>query len=569
MKYRRILALTLSLAMLLTVTGCYGVRGSLNQLLGGSGGSFTPNPYAGREPVDTGVEPRYYRSVWRGDVDFSDLEYEHYDLENLERYTDPIYDLAEKGGSTKDFEEAYYDLLNELMHLSTLKAIIDYQAYRSASDTEVQDESLYMSELFYDAYDEYQEALHVLAGSRYQKVMRDLFSRDRIAHYEKYGASSDEERENYLKEERLKQDYRAIMAENQPDLDEAAEVFVELVELRNEIAREAGYDSYADYAYQNVYSRNYTPEDIESVWKGVKRYFVPLMQEYAYDILNDNTQQIYEADLDCSPEHILDTMDQVLPQLSEEVYYAFEYMLDHGLYDIELSRDKVPVGYTTSLYEYNVPFIFISPYNDFYDFSTLYHEFGHYVNFFYSESDFLYGFSDYDLSELQSQGMEVLFTFFYDGLFGDKLGDLMRDYSLLNMVFSVVDGALYDEFQQRAYTEENLTAERVTEIFGELLEEYGYLASESNVTNWIYVNHNFESPFYYISYCVSALGALELYSLCVDDWDEGLDMYLTVSAMDTEEWYYDEALEKAGFQDIFDSSTYKPIVRALEKGFED
>ncbi len=568
MKYRRILALALSLAMLLAVTGCYGIRESYNQLIGGSANSFTPDPYDGREPVDTGVEPKYYRSVWRNDVDFSDLEYEHYDLESLERYTDPIYKLAEKGGSAEDFKEAYYDLLNELMHLTTLKTLIDYQSYSDASDKEVQDESLYMGEVYYDAINEYQEALHVLAGSRHQKVMRELFSRDNIAYYEEHGASSEEDREKYLEEQQLQQDYRAIMAESQPDLDEAAEVFVELVELRNEIAKEAGFDSYADYAYQNIYSRNYTPEDIKSVWKGVKRYFVPLMQEYAYDVLS-GVQQIYETDLDCSPEHILDTMDQVLPQLSEEVYYAFEYMLDHGLYDIELSRDKVPVGYTTSLYEYNVPFIFISPYDDFFDFGTLYHEFGHYVNFFYSEGDFLYGSSDYDLSELQSQGMEVLFTFFYDDLFGEKLGDLMRDYSLLNMVSSVVEGALYDEFQQRVYTEEDLTAERASEIFEELLEEYGYQANESNTANWLYVNHNFENPFYYISYCVSALGALELYSICQDDWDEGLDMYLTVSAMDTEEWYYDEALEEAGFQDIFDSSSHKTIARALEKGFED
>ncbi len=568
MKYRRILALTLSLAMLLAVTGCYDIRSSLDKLHSGTVESFVPDPYDGREPVDTGVEPRYYRSVWRDNVDFSDLEYEHYDLENLERYTDPIYELAEEGGSTEDFKEAYYDLLNELMYLTTLKALTDYQAYSNASDWEVQDESLYMDEVYYDAINEYQEALHVLAGSRYQRIMRDFFSRDIIAYYEEHGATSEEERDKYLEEQQLQQDYRAIMSESQPDLDEAAEIFVELVELRNEVAEEAGYDSYAEYAYQNIYSRNYTPEDIESVWKGVKKYFVPLVREYAYDVL-DGTQQIYEADLDCSPEHILDTMDEVLPQLSEEVYYAFEYMRDHGLYDIELSRDKVPVGYTTSLYEFNVPFIFISPYDDFYDFGTLYHEFGHYVNFFYSEKNFLYGFSDYDLSELQSQGMEVLFTFFYDELFGEKLGDLMRDYSLLNMVLSVVDGALYDEFQQRVYTEEDLTAERVGEIYKELLMEYGYRVNSSTATNWLYVNHNFENPFYYISYCVSALGALELYSICRDDWDEGLDMYLTVSAMDTSEWCYDEALEEAGFQDIFDSSSYKAIAQSLEKSFED
>ena len=71
---------------------------------------------------------------------------------------------------------------------------------------------------------------------------------------------------------------------------------------------------------------------------------------------------------------------------------------------------------------------------------------------------------DYDLSELQSQGMEVMFLQFYDDLFGTS-AQVLRGEPLLNLVYSVVTGAMYDEFQQRVYLEPELSEERLLDIF--------------------------------------------------------------------------------------------------------
>lgn len=35
------------------------------------------------------------------------------------------------------------------------------------------------------------------------------------------------------------------------------------------------------------------------------------------------------------------------------------------------------------------------------------------------------------------------------------------------------------------------------------------------------VNHNFESPFYYISYAVSMLASLQIYEMAENDWAAG------------------------------------------------
>ena len=43
-------------------------------------------------PEETG--PRYFREVWHGDADYSDLSYEHYEAARFDELTEPIYALA-------------------------------------------------------------------------------------------------------------------------------------------------------------------------------------------------------------------------------------------------------------------------------------------------------------------------------------------------------------------------------------------------------------------------------------------------------------------------------------------
>jgi oligoendopeptidase F len=163
--------------------------------------------------------------------------------------------------------------------------------------------------------------------------------------------------------------------------------------------------------------------------------------------------------------------------------------------------------------------------------------------------------------------MEIIFSFFYNDLFGEDTGKVMRDDLLLNMIFSIVDGAMYDEFQQRVYSEPELTSEKVRSIFDEVYRSYGYSTYDGYENEWIGISHNFENPFYYISYAVSAVGALEIYQLCCEDMVAGVNKYLSVEALDSEVYYYSEAIDEAGLSDIFDISTYSDIADALSADF--
>ena len=97
-------------------------------------------------------------------------------------------------------------------------------------------------------------------------------------------------------------------------------------------------------------------------------------------------------------------------------------------------------------------------------------------------------------------------------------------------------------------------------------DDFGcYDGSGEFAYDWVWVSHNFDNPFYYISYAASALGALELYDLLCADFDAAADKYLEICGMDTEYYYYTDALEEAGLHSVFDESAYAEIAETVEQ----
>ena len=563
---RKLFPLLLALAVLLQ--GCGGLPGA------GSSESEETRPHSAvLTPRPSLVEqiagpqgPTYFKDVWRGDVDYSEMEYEHYEETWFWRYTEPFYRFAEEGGTAEEFSDADFELTDELYYVYTLMELMELRNSADPEDAEVEAEYLYAQDLYYKLSDEFNLALHALAVSPYVSLMEDVYSADLIEEYADYEGADEDEFSLYNQENELINEYYRLMAQEEIDTDAVGYVYLQLVELWNTEAELYGLDSYAEYAYYYDFARDYGPEDTRAVWDGVKESIVPLMQRYARSIWRGVERLESDDSFDCSLDAILDAMDGVLPQMSGELYTAFRYMQEHGLCDADLDPRKANTGYTMTLYYYNEPFIFNAPYGEFNDYMDMFHEFGHFTNAFYNRSDLLYGVSDFDLSELQSQGLEMLFTHYYDEIFG-QYADAARSYALLRLIYSVVDGALYDEFQQRVFSEKDLTVERVNEIYAALYEEYGYVPYDGYETEWMFISHNFDMPFYYVSYCVSALGALELYQLAESDWDDALDKYLTICAMDTEEYYYSEAVEEVGLSDTFAPETYADIAAAMERSF--
>lgn len=562
---KKTISILLALVLLLGASGC-GTTSDLNTVKT-PGATLTPAPIRKNYGID--VDKVYFTyENHRDDVSYSDMEYEHYEYSWFEDVAAGIYDFAENGGTADEYNKADLTLYWELHYIATMLTLAELEYTRNPNSATAIAELDYTEEIWYKAWDEYWCCLHELAISEHSEYMSEGFYDWQIEWLSTYDPSTAGEDTQTLSEESLLvQQYYTLISEYDPDYDALVDVFVKLVNLRHDMAALYDYDSYADFCYENYYARDYSPEDIQELSSAVKEYFAPIMREYE-EVVYDVTWDLWSSDeIDCTPEAIIDAMELVLPQISTEAYEAFQYMLEYELYDFAISEERMDTGYTTMLHYYNEPYIINSMYGDYYDYSDTFHEFGHFLNYFYISSDLIFGISDNDLCELQSQGMEMIFTLFYDDIFGAENGEIVRSDVVMNMVYSIVNGTMHDEFQQLVYAEENLTSERVLEIYKELYVAYGYTPYDGYEYEWLGVSHNFDYPFYYISYAISAISALEIYAMLQDSPADAVDEYMTIAAMDPWVYYFSEAIEESSLNDPFAEETIREISESLIETF--
>ncbi|MBR5490472.1 MAG: hypothetical protein IKV79_04290 [Oscillospiraceae bacterium] len=555
MKAKKITALIAALSLVFS-TGC-GIVDSLSNDL-----------RSGLDRVQDTID-LLSGEIYHESYAFEDMSYEHYDENTFIDLCRNVESYAHSVPNKDEARKAVAYLYEELCYINTMYSLAEIAYYQNPNNTKNEEELYYIEDVYNRMYYEYMYAIGAVAASDNAYILEDEFYTDTIDYMAEFFSVRDDdyalaESELFTEESRLVAEYYAIMSEEYPDFGAAAELFTELITLRKDFAAFYGYDSAAEYYYADYYYKDYTPEQSEALWAAAKEHLAPLIREKGEEYYDSYYEILDNYSIDCSPDTILEAIGRNIPLISEELDEAFTFMVDNGLYDIAPSSTKADLGYTTRLYYYDVPFIFNSPYSEFADYLDLIHELGHYANNYFTWSDLIFGYPDNDLCELQSQGLEMLFTACYEDIFGEAAEDI-ESYLLMNKLVTLAEGLMYDEFQQLCYAEENLTGEKATEMFCRVYEEYGFTPYEGYESEWIYVPHNFEYPFYYISYAVSALPALEIYILMDDNLNAAIEKYMEVCLMDTEAYYFSEALAEADFTDIFSDELEALLTELVEK----
>lgn len=338
-------------------------------------------------------------------------------------------------------------------------------------------------------------------------------------------------------------------------------IFVELVDIRDEIAELCGYDSYADYAYENLYDRDYSTADAQAFCDAVKEY---VSREY-YD-------QVYYSDLaydgyyslgHMDEEKLLEIVGKYTNSVDPLVAECWDLMLENGLYDMGDESCRMDSSFTINFTRPNAPFIFMKLYGDTGDLATLTHEFGHFVDGWLNPCpNILAETGSYDLFEIHSNGLEVLYLEYYDEIFGD--GAPAAEFAVLgDQLGSVVDGCLFDEFQRRIYDDPDMSLEDINRLYAKLCEEYGEYWGVKEDHYWVYVNHNFESPLYYISYAASSLAALQIWDESQGDYDAAVASWREIVEAGAFEKGYREVLAEAGLQSFAEPGAVEAICRPV------
>jgi len=127
--------------------------------------------------------------------------------------------------------------------------------------------------------------------------------------------------------------------------------------------------------------------------------------------------------------------------------------------------------------------------------------------------------------------MEFLCHKYMDSFFGEY-ADRYRYKHIVDAVSFIPYGVIVDEFQHIVYEKPDLSPEERKAEYLKLEEKYRpYLSFEGIPylelgTRWQYQMHIYESPFYYIDYCIAQCVALGFLSLSRADFEDALEKYV-------------------------------------------
>ncbi|MBR6760548.1 MAG: hypothetical protein IKM30_00750 [Oscillospiraceae bacterium] len=319
----------------------------------------------------------------------------------------------------------------------------------------------------------------------------------------------------------------------------------------------AAYDT-SDCLY-DYYSRDYTAADISALYEMLVEDLVPLYDTlYETLVESDTYDKIAEADL--VVEDPFATILQYAPKISSEIAESAEKLVNEKLYCVAEGDDCYDGCYTVTFPNEQSAMIYHYRGGDYYDLYSAIHEFGHFHSDWRDTTPLYLQENCIDIAEVQSQGMSMLYTAFYDEIYGEY-ADYLKLAALYDLVDSVVCGFAIGEFEIRVMQDlEHLKAKDVVKIFHEIAEECGISYSLSEVT------HLYEQPGYYISYGVSAMAALQIYAQMQEDFDDGLALYEAIAGVSSVDGKYQlmDAMEHCGFSSLFEADTIADMMEQVE-----
>lgn len=289
------------------------------------------------------------------------------------------------------------------------------------------------------------------------------------------------------------------------------EVFVELVAVRQQMARAAGYEDYPSFAYDAYYYRDYTPAQTAAYLREIQKELVPLYKELA---LSDAWAEAGESP--CDPQQTYAYVKELAESAGGNIQKAFRLMDVAGLYDIAPGANKYNASFEMYLSAYYEPFIFMNPTGYARDQLTFAHEFGHFCNDYVSGGTVV----GVDVAEIFSQSMEYL------SLTYTQKGQTLQTMKMADSLCVFVEQAAYASFEQQVYALEgkDLTLENVIALYERIGREHGFDGSGWDARDFVIVPHFFTNPMYVVSYVVSNDAAMQIYQRETEDKGAGLKL---------------------------------------------
>jgi len=306
----------------------------------------------------------------------------------------------------------------------------------------------------------------------------------------------------------------------------------ELIRIRGEIARNAGFDNYVDYAFRNRRRFDYTPADCLKFHDAIETEVMPALRELQAERRRlMNLPALRPWDLSVDPlgraplrpfekveDMVLHTQN-IFEQLDPGLAADFRSMQDLKLLDLANRKGKAPGGYQSTLSESRLPFIFMNAVGVQRDVETILHEAGHAFHALASRKEDLYAYreSPIEFCEVASMSMELLGNEYIESFYGPAEAKRAR-YDHLEGVLEIFPWiATVDAFQHWIYSHPGHTRSERRGAWENLMKRFGGDADwtgyeEVRAHLWHRQLHIFLYPFYYVEYGIAQLGALQVWA---------------------------------------------------------
>lgn len=312
-------------------------------------------------------------------------------------------------------------------------------------------------------------------------------------------------------------------------------LYLQMVDTRTKIARNAGFDNFRDYAFRAMERFDYTPEHCFAFHDAIERVAVPAATKLAEERkrkLGVETLRPWDMDVDPdgnaplrpfdTAERLADGCSRIFHNVNGELGDIFDEMRRRGMLDLANRKNKQPGGYQETFVERRLPFIFMNAVGTDSDVTTLLHEGGHAFHTWSCRNDPLLPYRGYpiEFAEVASMSMECLALPHLTEFYGDDVNrSRKRFFGKIITFFPYM--AMVDALQHYVYTHADVGTPaqrlemwkdewvRLARRFAPHIDRSGLDGSTRHA--WHRKLHFFQAPMYYIEYGIAQLGALQVW----------------------------------------------------------
>ena len=537
--------------------------------------------------------------IGRDPINIAELQYTRPDTENLIEAIRRASDIISKGELDYSRQlEAIRTIEPLYSHYSTMYAYLTLMTSKNSADREWAAEYRALSEAEPDIADALEELYVEAARSEHNvRFEEDYFGEGHIEKYSEGGRHTDEAVALLKREAALTSEYTTLstatvvinyrgergtydeIAKKLADAygewsvrysvalkecdalyeraksKRAAELFCELIKVRDDIAEAMGYEDYREYAYE-LRGHDYSPEELDTLIYEISQYTVPVYQ--ALEAAAFGGYFRHTTGINVTRESVINGLYKAYADMDKDIADAYAFMLASGLYDVEpKAQNRKDGAFTLYLTELDAPFVFTTLTSNVTDYSTLSHEFGHFYELFSRGTSS----SSLDLSEVSSQALELLTLTRLDSVMNAEEYKYVYYSSMRDALLTLITQGFYAKLESLIYEldGDEVTEENLNRLVRDAAKEMHLNPSVYTNLSSVLIDHLVLYPFYVQSYCTSLAVSLDIFFDECERAGEGVRIYNALVKRDGYEEFC-EMLEVCGLDLPFDKNMLKGLL---------